>query len=338
MDKDSANDDMLDMIDVGWKALSDDVFRVPKHRIFIAAVVGTGYQLLTICVLLLVLGTVQIVNVNKRSEMYAFAAYAYGFTSAIAGYASARQYRRFGGENWIWNINLTSLIFVLPLFIIWAVVNTCWWIGGSTRALPYTTVIMLAALWLCFGYPLTLIGAIIGRRWEASSGSTFSPPCRTRLVPRELPVLLWYQHPIIHCAISGLLSFSSISVELYYILATIWGREQYTLVYIVLISALILLAVTAATSVAVTYFQLQYEDYRWPWRAIASGASTGVYVFAYAIYFYVERSDMSGLLQTLQYFGYSALLSYAISLALAAVSFLATRKFIFYIYSNVKTD
>ena len=65
---------------------------------------------------------------------------------------------------------------------------------------------------------------------------------------------------------------SSISVELYYILATIWGREQYTLVYIVLISALILLAVTAATSVAVTYFQLQYEDYRWPWRAIASGA------------------------------------------------------------------
>jgi hypothetical protein len=67
-------------------------------------------------------------------------------------------------------------------------------------------------------------------------------------------------------------------------------------------------------------------------------SSTGVYVFAYAIYFYVERSDMTGLLQTLQYFGYSALLSYAISLALAAVSFLATRKFIFYIYSSVKTD
>jgi transmembrane 9 superfamily protein 1 len=66
--------------------------------------------------------------------------------------------------------------------------------------------------------------------------------------------------------------------------------------------------------------------------------ATGVYVFAYAVYFFWARTDMSGLLQTLQYFGYTALLAYAIGLTLACVSFVASRRFVYYIYANVKTD
>jgi hypothetical protein len=44
--------------------------------------------------------------------------------------------------------------------------------------------------------------------------------------------------------------FSAISVELYYIFATLWGREQYTLYGILFIVYGILLSVTACISVA----------------------------------------------------------------------------------------
>ena len=68
-------------------------------------------------------------------------------------------------------------------------------------------------------------------------------------------------------------SSSAISVELYYIFATLWGREQYTLFGILFIVYGILLSVTACISVALTYFQLSAEDYRWWWRSIFSAGS-----------------------------------------------------------------
>ena len=55
-------------------------------------------------------------------------------------------------------------------------------------------------------------------------------------------------------------------MELYYIFATVWGREPYTLYGILLI----VISVTACISVALTYFQLSTEDYRWWWRSIFS--------------------------------------------------------------------
>jgi len=66
---------------------------------------------------------------------------------------------------------------------------------------------------------------------------------------------------------------SAISVELYYIFATLWGREQFTLYGILFVVYIILLSVTACVAVALTYFQLSGEDHRWWWRSIFSAGS-----------------------------------------------------------------
>ena len=63
---------------------------------------------------------------------------------------------------------------------------------------------------------------------------------------------------------------SAISVELYYIFSTVWGRETYTLYGILLVVYFILISVTVCTSIMLTYFQLSSEDYRWWWRAVMS--------------------------------------------------------------------
>ena len=61
---------------------------------------------------------------------------------------------------------------------------------------------------------------------------------------------------------------SAISVELYYIFSTLWGRDHYTLWGILGIVYVMVLMVTACITVALVYFQLNSEDYRWWWRSI----------------------------------------------------------------------
>jgi transmembrane 9 superfamily protein 1 len=72
-------------------------------------------------------------------------------------------------------------------------------------------------------------------------------------------------------AMAGFLPFSAISIELYYIFVTIWGHKLYTLYGILIIVFCILLLVTSFITIALVYFQLSLEDYRWWWRSIFNG-------------------------------------------------------------------
>lgn len=138
------------------------------------------------------------------------------------------------------------------------------WAYGSTQALPFTTIIILLLVWVTIGYPLTIIGGIFGKNTTFS----FDAPCRTKNISREIPPIPWYRNTFAHMIIGGFLPFSAISVELYYIFSTLWGRDQYTLYGILTIVFFILLSVTACISISLTYFQLAAEDYRWWWRSI----------------------------------------------------------------------
>lgn len=131
---------------------------------------------------------------------------------------------------------------------------------------------------------------------------------------------------------------SAISVELYYIFATAWGREHYTLYGILLCVFAILLSVGACISVALTYFLLSGEDYRWWWRSVLSTGSTGIFIFLYSLFYYHNRSNMSGLVQSVEFFGYSLLTAFVFSLMLGTVSFWASLAFIRYIYRSLKMD
>jgi len=221
-----------------------------------------------------------------------------------------------------------------PFFLIWSIVNSVAWAYQSTQALPFTTVLLLGLIWLLVGFPLTVVGGIFGKNWTHG----FDAPCRTRNIPREIPSVPWYRSVSVYMLIGGFLPFSAISVELYYIFSTLWGRDQYTLYGILLLVFVILLSVSASISIALTYFQLAAEDYRWWWRSVISVGSTGLFVMVYSIFYYHKRSSMSGLLQGVQFFGYVILVCYVFFLMLGTVSFFASLKFVKYIYRNLKSD
>ncbi|XP_078486677.1 transmembrane 9 superfamily member 1 [Ciona intestinalis] len=320
--------------DNGWKIIHADVFRFPKLKSLFCSIIGVGSQLLAIGGGIIIMALLGMFKAHGHGSINTAAILLYALTSCIAGYVSSSYYRKFQGGNWVANIILTSSLFTAPCFIVWSVVNSVHWWYGSTQALPFTTVLLLGFIWVLIGLPLTVIGGIMGK----NTSGDFDAPCRTKNIAREIPPQPWYRNTLCHMIFGGFLPFSAVSVELYYVFATVWGREVYTLYGILMVVFFIELSVSACVAVALTYFHLSSEDYRWWWRSVFSAGSTGIFVFFYAIFFYVRRSNMSGIVQSVEFFGYSLLTCFAFFLSLGTVSFFASLKFIRYIYVNLKMD
>merc|ERR1712146_743863 len=119
----------------------------------------------------------------------------------------------------------------------------------------------------------------------------------------------------------GFLPFMAIYVEVHTLFNSVWVPHQaYTLFGILLLTFGILLIVTSFVVILLAYFQLAAEDYRWWWQSLLRGGSCGVFLFAYAI-FYWSYSEMTGSLQAAMYFGYTFLLAYGFSLMLSTVGY-----------------
>jgi len=87
-------------------------------------------------------------TVHRHGSLMASGVILYAFTSCVAGFMSGRMYRQLQGEYWTWNIILTANLFTIPFFVIWCIINSFAWAHGTTQALPYTTVLILAFMWL----------------------------------------------------------------------------------------------------------------------------------------------------------------------------------------------
>ncbi|RHZ03738.1 hypothetical protein DYB31_013322, partial [Aphanomyces astaci] len=166
----------------------------------------------------------------------------------------------------------------------------------------------------------------------------YQPPCRTNKIPREIPQPPWYKAPWVHVVASGCLPYSAVYIELHHIFAAIWGRQIYTLFGILFLAFWMLVAVTAFMTIAMTYFQLVGEDHRWWWRSFWSGGVTGVFVFAYSIWYFYTSTDMDGFFQTVFYFGYSAIMSYCFFVMLGFIGFQSASAFVSTIYRSIKVE
>ena len=120
-----------------------------------------------------------------------------------------------------------------------------------THTHTHTQVVILLILTLV-SFPLSVIGGISGRNFAAP----LETPCRTNKLPREIPALSWHRSTGVQMILAGFLPFSAIYIELYYVFASVWGHQFYSLYGILLLVFLILLVVTSFITIALTYFQV----------------------------------------------------------------------------------
>jgi len=329
------DEDELTEEETGWKMINGDVFRSPDNLSLFCACIGTGAQLFATALILLSFVLAGVFKATKRGALLTAAIIIYAVCGSVGGLVAARLFKQLKGQNWVWNVILTSIVFPAPLFAVFCWVNGVAWMQQSTAALPITTILLMLSIIVFVHFPLTVAGAIAGRNVTEE----FKPPCRTNKVPREVPPNnVWYKHPLIQLFMAGFLPFSAIYIELHYIFASIWGHKIYSLFGILYLAFIMLSTVTAFITIALLYFQLVREDHRWWWVTFFNGGSTGLLIFAYSFFYFFHRSNMDGLLQASFYFGYMGIVSYAFFLMLGFVGFISSFSFVNYIYSAVKSD
>jgi hypothetical protein len=326
--------DPEDKEESGWKYIHADVFRFPANTNFLSALLGNGSQLISMTLLVLMLAIMGIFTPDySYRAMYTAIIIVYVLTTGINGFVSGWYYKQFGGENWVSNVFLSTLLFVGPLFGVWSILNTIALIYGSTAAIQFKYIIMVLALYMLISFPLALIGAIAAKNIVGP----FQAPCRTKQVAREIPPVPFYKNGISQFVIAGFLPFSAIYVELYYVFISLWGNTMYTPYIILGLVFVVLIMVTSCITVAMTYLQVSQEDFHWWWRSVISGGATSFFILGYSVLFYFE-SSMEGVMQMCFFFGYTMLTCWGFFLMLSTVGFFSSMAFVKSIYGAIKID
>ncbi|GAX29393.1 hypothetical protein FisN_16Hh167 [Fistulifera solaris] len=348
--------------EAGWKQVHGDVFRAPDGLPIIAALLGTGWQLviLTLSVILFaVLGPLHGEVHEERGEVLTAIIVCYSLSSIISGYSSGKYFKMYypttsaarraattgGAKTTLWQMVMGLTVLLLPTLTVavLSVLNTVSLIYGTIHTIPFSVILKLFLIWIFVSVPLCVVGTMIGRHTTSAGKGTTAVleyfPCRVNAIPRPIPEEVpWYGKPSGLVPLAGLLSFGSIFIELYYILTSLWNYKFYHVYGFLLGVYGILVIVVGMTSIIVVYFCLNAENYHWQWTAFASGASTAVYVFLYGIYYFCFKTQMHGALQTIFYFGYMTLLSVHIGLLCGTLGHGAASRFVRAIFQNVKVD
>ncbi|EED92654.1 endomembrane protein EMP70 precusor [Thalassiosira pseudonana CCMP1335] len=333
---------MTGVEDSGWKQVHGDVFRAPKFLPLLAAILGTGWQLVTLglgVVLFAVAGPLHGEVHEERGEVLHAILVFYSLSSIVAGYASGSYFNGGGATQWQLTMALTVLLLPTILAGVLSILNGIALMYGTIYYIPFLAMLKLFFLWVFVSVPLCILGTLLGRHAKLGGKKSDPFPCRVNAIPRPIPDdIPWYGVPANLIPFAGLLSFGSIFIELYYILTSLWNYKFYHVYGFLLGVYAILILVVCMTTIIVVYFCLNSENYLWQWTAFYSGGSTALYVFLYSIYYFAFKTSMNGLVQTAFYFGYMLLISLGLGTLCGTLGHWSASKFVRTIFQNVKVD
>eukprot|EP00183_Erythrolobus_madagascarensis_P000974 CAMPEP_0185847982 /NCGR_PEP_ID=MMETSP1354-20130828/3022_1 /TAXON_ID=708628 /ORGANISM="Erythrolobus madagascarensis, Strain CCMP3276" /LENGTH=639 /DNA_ID=CAMNT_0028548321 /DNA_START=229 /DNA_END=2148 /DNA_ORIENTATION=- len=325
-------------LEFGWKLVRGDVFRPPRYALLLSAMVGVGVQLLTLAGFMLTLGVFDVFHPLNNGTLVTCAVVSYSFTAGLAGYVSGSVYKQMEGRMWMRNAVLAAALFCGPVFVIFALLNSVSVLFlDSARVVPLWSALVVVILWAVVTFPLTIVGSIFGRNATKVS----RPPCHVNSVARPIPQTEWYRRPPVMAAMSGIIPFISIYLELYYVLQTVWGYKVFSLYEVLALVFFMLLLVVSITTISSIYFQLVVEDYRWQWSSFFYGGAVSMYVFGYTFGFFVRSGSSTGsglVLHLLHISAYSIILSSIFFLIFGSVGFFCVKLFVYFVFTSVKSD
>lgn len=189
--------------------------------------------------------------------MLSTAIFVYAATSPVNGFFGGSLYARLGGRLWIRQMLVSS--FLVPVVVCGTafLINFIAIYYHASRAIPFASMLSIAAICLFVNLPLTLVGAVVGRNLYSADN-----PCRVNAVPRPIPEKKWFMEPHVIILLGGILPFGSIFIEMYFIFTSFWAYKIYYVYGFMLLVFLILLIVTVCVTIVCTYFLLNAEDYR----------------------------------------------------------------------------
>lgn len=331
--------------DSGWKQVHGDVFRAPEYLVLFSAIIGTGWQLVVLVlgvILYAIAGPFLHGNMYEdRGEMVSTFIVCFALSSIVAGYSSGSYYRKYFptaraeiNSQWQKTMIFTILLFPSIVMVVTAFLNCIAVYYDTISAIPFSVIVKMIAIWAFVALPLAVAGTIFGRNWM----NKYEPPCRVNSIPRPIPVAPWYCGPSFIIPISGILPFGSIFIEMYFIFTSFWSYKFYYVYGFMLLVYTILTMVTICTTIVAVYFVLNSENYHWQWIALGSAGSTSMYVLLYSVFYFLYKTQMTGLLQIAFYFGYMLLFSLGLFFMCGVLGVWGASVFVHKIYKDVKID
>lgn len=301
MDEDGVQEDS------GWKLVHGDVFRTPRHPLFLSVLLGNGAQLFVMTGITVVFAMFGFLSPSNRGFLGTLILLLYTLFGFIGGYVSARAYKTFSGENWKANIAVTPILVPGVVFSVFFLLNLFVWAKGSSGAVPLTTMIAIIIIYFVISVPLSVGGGWLGFRHPA-----ITPPTKTNQIPRQIPPAAASLKPLPSLLLTGILPFGAIFVELYFIMTSLWTSKIYYMFGFLFVCYGLMIITTACTTILLVYFLLCAEDYRWQWRAFIGAGMTGGYVFLNALGFWATRITFGGITGAVLYVGYSAMVGFLV--------------------------
>jgi len=341
----------------GWKQIHGDVFRCAQYPSLLAALVSSGWHLFLTMITIVCLAVLYDIWID-HGEVITYTLLCYVALSPVNGYIGGAMFSRMShrsmqmsdsgtakklkkavaGNRKIlhWSNQMLVGILLVPL-LIWCVgmlVNTAALYYHTSRTVPFMTLLELAGIEGFIVLPLHIFGTIVGRQLSGN----YEYPCRINAIPRPIPTKKWYVQPSIIVILAGLLPFGSIFIEMYFVFTSFWAYKIYYVYGFMLLLCLILAIVTICVNIVCTYFLLNSEDYRWQWTSFMAAASTSGYVYLYSIYYFLFKTKMYGIFQTVFYFSYMGLFCVMLGIMCGSLGYTGASMFVKKIYGNVKID
>ena len=316
----------------GWKQINGDVFRPPKHIKTLSALIGTGFEILCILIISLILSIIGFMRPEIRLNIVDSIFLCCILFSIISGYVSTFIYRINGGKDWLLNCIVTAFLFPLIALIVLGIIRILMTFEKSSAGFKLSQMALLCLLWLFVSSPLVFVGTFL-----CLMGKNIKYPCKINALPTAIGSKPWYLHLQHISWFTGIIPFFTFFVEFIYLLKSIWIYQVYYLASFLSLSLLFSIIISSEISIIYVFINLCYGDHKWWWKSFFVSASPALYVLIYSFIYFLSL-DLTRLSAIIVYFLLMFLITVIVALVLGSCGTLLTFCFVYYIYSKIKID
>lgn len=319
--------------DNGWKMVSGDVFRAPRHVQTYAIAVGSGVQMLMTTIVTLTLAMLGFLSPANRGAFPTMFLLLNTVLGALGGYASAKTYKTWGGDQWKLNLLLTPTVLPALVFTLFVCLNMLLVLANASGAVPLGNMVALVAIWGLISVPMSFAAGFMALRKAPEQ-----PPIRVNQIPRQVPPEKWYVTTPGAMLVGGIIPFLAVALQLQSIFSTIWFGRIYYMFGFLFASILAMVCLSAACSALSLYLTLSGENHRWHWRSFCVAGSPACFIFLYSLWYLVRYVKLHFVTGRLLYVVYSLVGSFLVFLALGSVGAITCNILVRKIYASIKVD